>query len=399
MMRRRTLLVTVMATAVLLSASTTASAHRSPAGCLVNGVDLVLFESSTLVRPGDTMTFRVGVQNTNQLFGLPCDISNANVGFRLPTATGRYDPASVPLNAGTNQVFPFGFGPQQVGGDFTWVVNLADPRATTGAAQAAVTGKLHIIAADPDFAAITKDISFTITNPSITIDKKASPQSGQAPLPVTYTYLVTNTSQTVVPLSQLAVTDDKCNVQQYPVGTPIPGDDGDRLLENGETWTFTCTTTHTQPGTYVNTAKACAVSTVDDRPVCSPPDTETVVVTAPPAPPPAPVVPQGAVKPVAAAQAPCQLSTAKSVRLRAGELTTIRVRTRAIDGGTNVTITLPGGKKVNEKVGKDGIALFHVRPTRSGTANIKAAQCSDVQKLTVRPARQVVSRRVPRVTG
>src|SRR5262245_48125500 len=135
-MRRKFLLVTAMATVGALIGSAPASAHQNPPGCLVNGVDLVLFESSTLVRPGDTMTFRVGVQNNNQLFGLPCDISNASVGFRLPTATGRYDPASTPISLGTNQTYPFRFGPAQVGGDLTWVVNVADPRQTGRAAQA-----------------------------------------------------------------------------------------------------------------------------------------------------------------------------------------------------------------------------------------------------------------------
>ena len=47
------------------------SRHRTPGNCLVNGIDLVLFESSTIVRPGDTMTFNVGVQNNNALFGTP----------------------------------------------------------------------------------------------------------------------------------------------------------------------------------------------------------------------------------------------------------------------------------------------------------------------------------------
>ena len=40
-------------------------------------------DSSTIVRPGDTMTFKVGVQNNNALFGTPCDITGANIGFRL----------------------------------------------------------------------------------------------------------------------------------------------------------------------------------------------------------------------------------------------------------------------------------------------------------------------------
>ena len=66
---------------------------------------------------------------------------------------------------------------------------------------------------------------------------------------------------------------------------------------------------------------------------------------------------------------------------------------------TKVTITLPGGKKVTARTNSKGIALLHVRPPKSGTATIKAAECSDVEKLTVKPARQVVSRRVPQVTG
>src|SRR4051812_31087155 len=112
-MTRRTLLVAMTAAVGLISAAP-ASAHQSPPGCLVNGIDLVLFESSTLVRPGDTMTFKVGVQNNNALFGTPCDITGANIGFRLPTASGRYDPASTPLNLALNQPFASMVGPRQL---------------------------------------------------------------------------------------------------------------------------------------------------------------------------------------------------------------------------------------------------------------------------------------------
>ena len=45
------------------------------------------------------------------------------------------------------------------------------------------------------------------------------------------------------PLSDVAITDDRCGpVEPVPVGRGNVGDDdGDGLLDPGETWTFTCT--------------------------------------------------------------------------------------------------------------------------------------------------------------
>jgi hypothetical protein len=80
-------------------------------------------------------------------------------------------------------------------------------------------------------------------------------------------------------------------------------------------------------------------------------------------------------------------------------MNTIRVRVRNVDAGTKVTLTLPGGKKVTAKANKDGVATFRVTPPRSGTARIQAAECSDVERLSVKPARRVVAQRAPRVTG
>ena len=85
--------------------------------------------------------------------------------------------------------------------------------------------------------------------------------------------------------------------------------------------------------------------------------------------------------------------------MRAGELTTIRVRTRNVDAGTQVTITLPGGRVLRDRTNANGVAVFKVRPPSSGTARISAAECSEVERLAVQPARRVVARRVPRVTG
>ncbi|MGH9921874.1 MAG: DUF7507 domain-containing protein, partial [Nitrososphaerales archaeon] len=70
---------------------------------------------------------------------------------------------------------------------------------------------------------------------------------GQAPLTVKYVYKETNDG--TVPLTGVFVTDDLCS----PV-TFVGGDDGDNILEPGETWTFECMITFTEPGTYTNTA-------------------------------------------------------------------------------------------------------------------------------------------------
>ena len=102
--------------------------------------------------------------------------------------------------------------------------------------------------------------------------------------------------------------------------------------------------------------------------MCSPPDTWTVTLTPPPPPPP---VPQAGVKPASATQAPCDIASPTGLNVRARELTTIRVKVRNVDAGTEARITLPGGKVVKAKVNAAGTATFKVRPTKSGRATIR----------------------------
>jgi hypothetical protein len=188
-------------------------------------------------------------------------------------------------------------------------------------------------------------------------------------------------------MDRVVVTDDKC------VGPTLAANgDGDGVLSNGETWVYFCDMLHQAPGVYTNTASVCAYSRVEgdtDRPVCSPPDTWTVTLTPP----------QVVVQPAAARQEPCRLATPSGLRVRARERTTVRVRTRSIDAGTMVRIRLPGGRTLRERTDRNGVAVFRFTAPRSGTARIRAAECSDVERLRVRQARRTVSRRVPRVTG
>ena len=86
-------------------------------------------------------------------------------------ATTRRLPA-IPL--ATNQSFPSLFSPTQIGPDLTWVVNLNSAGLTYGAAQATIAGTLHVTDPDQDFAGDRQGHRFTITNPSISIDKIGS---------------------------------------------------------------------------------------------------------------------------------------------------------------------------------------------------------------------------------
>ena len=67
--------------------------------------------------------------------------------------------------------------------------------------------------------------------------------------------------------------------------------------------------------------------------------------------------------------------------------------------GTTLTLTLPGGKKVTAKTDKNLVATFRVRPTKTGTARVQSGDCSDIERLSIKPARRVVAQRAPRVTG
>ena len=93
------------------------------------------------------------------------------------------------------------------------------------------------------------------------------------------------------------------------------------------------------------------------------------------------------------------LSTPKGLKVRKGEVTTVKLTVRNVNAGSVARLTLPGGKVLSAKTNSKGVATFKVKPTKTGTATIKVAACSEVERLSVRPARQVASRRVPRVTG
>jgi hypothetical protein len=390
-MKVRTLLIASLALAGGLATAAPASADWSPRFCGGSGLDLYPEKDRTIVRPGDTILYSLAVRN--DAVGA-CDVTDGYVTVALPGADG-LPQRTAARTLTTNRLFRATY-PLTPMGSAQYVVAV-NPGVQIITAEGRAAGVLHDSDVANGEADIRKTLNAQVTQPSLTIDKTGSIDAGLAPQNVVYTYVVTNTSSTPVAMNKVVVSDDLCKDPVYS-----SGDDGNGLLSNGEKWTFTCSALHQAPGVYTNTAYACANSTVrgdETRPVCSPPDTWTVTLTGPPPPVVPSVTPQVSVKPTTAAQAPCTLTRTSNTTVRAGQLNTIRVRVRNVDAGSTVKITLPGGKVVSAKTDKSGNAVFKVRPTKSGTATIRAAACSKVERLSVKAARRVVAQRVPRVTG
>jgi hypothetical protein len=385
-MQRRTLLVALAVTAGGLTSAAPASA-QNPAGCTNSRLHLDLGQDHDLVRNGDTINYTIDSDNVG---ANACRVEGVNINLQFPGADG------APSATFQNKVSGWAYSAQVVApslGPYAYTV-AANPGVSVLSARTSVANAvLQDFNRSP--VNIDKVISARIFTPSITIDKVGS-MTGPAPAPqtVTYTFYVRNGTDPDIPaatseLSNVSVSDDKCGSPVYSSGDT----NRDGKLQITETWAFTCTLTHPAPGTYTNVATAKGENILYNRPVpvVSPPDNWTVVLVAP--------TPQVAVKPVAVNQAPCTLTRVNAATVRAGQLNTIRVRVRNIDAGSTVTLTLPGGKKVTAKTDKNGLATFRVRPTKTGTARVQAEECSDVERLSVKPARRVVAQRPPRVTG
>jgi hypothetical protein len=392
-MRVRTLLTTMLVVAGGLASAAPASAHRFPVNCDSNSFDLNIARDRLTVKTGDVINYTVRVNNVSDPGTIACDVSNMTLRLEFPGANGQ--PSGVLQTVVANANYPSGTG-VQVYGPFPYTV-AANPGVTQLVARASFQHAVLHSSDDHTDLNDNRTIDSFRPTPAIEVDKTADIKAGLAPQNVTYSFRVYNRTVPSYPLENVTLTDNQC--PGVVKGVPFGDTDGDNKLDVNEVWLYTCTMPH-GVGVFTNTATACGELFIDSGPlpkVCDT-DDETVEFTPPPVVVPKPA-PQVVVKPTTAAQAPCTLSRATKTTVRAGQLNTIRVRVRNVDAGTTVRITLPGGKVVSDKTDKSGIAILKVRPTKSGTATIRAAECSDVERLSVKAARRVVAQRVPRVTG
>jgi len=391
-----------------LSVVVPAHADVSPAGCGGNqaNFDVKRVPAGPTYRLGDPVTFVLTGDNTK---AGGCDIiMTSPLNFNLPNNRGLpQGPATTLLSSGAT----FRFGDTLPTTSVPWTV-AADPDVQF--AQAALAGDADlqdVPAPQHDYFRIARSISLLITHPSMALTKVANPVQGLAPLPVTYTYALTNTGD--ADIGNINLSDagaGACSPVMYQSGDLNKDSVLQAQVKNAagvvttpaETWLYTCQRVFPNAGVYPNVATATGTSKVDNRPVNPVQANASVTVTpqagppaAPPAAPPGKPIVAPAVKP--AAVDTC-IESPKSLSLRARELTTVRVTLNSKTKGVKVTVKGPGFTKTLT-TNANGQATFRVRPTRSGTLTITSTNCAKVTKAAVKAARKTVTQRVPQVTG
>jgi hypothetical protein len=386
-----------------------AAAHQSPANCTSNSLDMTISRDRGVVRPGERVTYTLVAAN---VAGLACDLTDVRFVLVLPAADGSATGREVAFQPEPS--FPAGTAAKVIG----QVEHLVEVNAgvTDAVAEARSSGILHDAPAEHGFN-IRKDLGTDVTQPILTLRETATPSSGPAPLQVTFTYTVTNDSTTPAPISNVNVSDDRCPTPMYQGGDA----NGNGLLDNGETWTYACTTRFPTPGPFTSTATATGTNTVDARTVTSPPATAQVTVTAPsgrdtpdtpggddgPGTDDSPSVAEVLGKSLASPNsrqarrdAPC-IAVPAQLRVRARERTTVRVRVS--EEGERIETALvriigPGIRR-RKVTNQNGVAIFRVRARRSGTLVIQSDRCIGADRVSVLRARQVTNDQVPRGTG
>jgi uncharacterized repeat protein (TIGR01451 family) len=288
--RRRSALLAAGTAASLVFMQLPAASDQSPPGCTSNDPVLNITKDRTYVRNGDTITYHVEVHNLATPTGAACDFSSATVAITVPAPDGTptgprtvlAEALDLPAGTGLTQFKPV-----------TWVVNL-NPGVEDAVVKADVTGIIHDAPTNHN-ALVVKTLGTTVTNALTELSVVPNPASGQVPLRVTYTYTEKNVGN--APIKDVVMTDDVCS----PI-TLVSGDQGnDQILGVGETWTLTCTTTLSTPGTVTNHVKSTGNNAQDNRPhpeenaqatVTVRPQPTVLAETVPPPPPPAPKVPK-----------------------------------------------------------------------------------------------------------
>lgn len=165
------------------------------------------------VNVGDTVYYRITVDNTGSANLTGVTVDDGLAGCTLSGPSG---------DTGNDGVLG-------VGETWTYACSVALSADTTNTAS--------VDADDSGGNTLTRsdDATVNVINPDINVVKSVDNAIIYTGGSVTYTYTVTNPGDD--PLSSVSVSDNACAPVAY-----AGGDDGDSVLEVGETWTFTCTT-------------------------------------------------------------------------------------------------------------------------------------------------------------
>lgn len=170
-------------------------------------ITIVKTADKAIVDPGGSVTYTYVVKNTGDVVLDPVTVED--------DYCADVTPASLALDVGQE-------------GTFTCTMTLTEDTINTAVATGQVPAE---VGGDP--ATDTDTETVDVVPSDIVIAKSADQTVIHSGDIVTYTYLVTNPEEGA--LSIVTVEDDACSPVSY-----VSGDDGDGLLQNGETWTYTC---------------------------------------------------------------------------------------------------------------------------------------------------------------
>lgn len=201
-----------------------------------------------------------------------CSVTDATVAIRVPDPDGTQ---GVRIVIATDADFPGGMPPTTLPGRAPYDVAF-DPDVFRGPIRVEVDGTYHFPGGDTESSQSLQS-NIVVSKPSATLTVVPNPTSGPAPLDVTYTYEVSNTSaqdpagEMANPTPMLRAPEHDHAVVEDDTCAPLVFTGGDTnvsvppQLELGETWTFECRRLFGEVGTFVNTARIIGYSPRDGR--------------------------------------------------------------------------------------------------------------------------------------
>jgi uncharacterized repeat protein (TIGR01451 family) len=236
-----------------------AGAHPSPPDCTTSGIHFSLQGGEQIKRNGDVVPFTLTLSN-NQAGA--CDITDATVTAEFPTPAGTAGGQTVTvaehfdIPGGTA---PFALDP------VSYTVNF-DDGVFKGPVTFSLSGVQHLPGGDigGSIGGLSRNVG--ISRPHVTFTVTPDTAGGDAPFEVTYSYTAVNDSplnpmDSVPGVAGTEVSDDLCSPLVFTGGDT----DANSVLNNTETWTYTCTTT-LPGGMFTNHASLTGISTRDGRP-------------------------------------------------------------------------------------------------------------------------------------
>ena len=223
-------LATVLALFGFLFVAAPAQATQSPANCTSNDFVLNIAKSISLAydetSPFGATTVTYSVSTGNPDSGTTCDVDNVDVNLTTPDGVIHNLETGGSYLAGTATALL---------GTVNYDVDSADITGGVVVASVNATGDLHDNNTVDSTLDITKNIGLPVIHPSTITTITSSATEVQAGATVTLTITEENDGDTPLATTTVEV-DNGVGTLSAP---PNAGDDGDGILEPGETWSWT----------------------------------------------------------------------------------------------------------------------------------------------------------------